>query len=84
MTKYLKNTLRQKRVSYWDKITLGCLAIDYRRNGIRGVNICYRMPSLRYCIRGSKHVKIYRNVTGYPVCDSFLFKATPLFGYEYE
>lgn len=83
--RYLKRSLRQNRVSYWDKVNLGCLAVGYRRGGTRGVNITYQWVLRRYKfgkIKRLKMVKRFANITGYPVCESLLFKATPYFGYE--
>ena len=84
MNSYLKYSLRQGRVSYWDKITLGCLAVSYRRSGTKGCNITYRWAISRRRYGNHTRLKVvkrYTNITGYPVCESFLFKATPYFGY---
>jgi hypothetical protein len=58
------------------------MAVSYRRSGTRGVNICYRVIPIKLGSVGLKPVKVHSNITGYPVCDNFLFKAAPLFGYN--
>lgn len=81
MNRHLKHSLREGHISYWDKVNLGLLATTYRRSGTKGIHVCHKMIRSKQ-FRRCKMVKIYKNFIGYPVCDNFLFKAQPWFGYN--